>query len=114
MPGITHVHNRAEYVKATNEPGLVVLEATATWCSQCKAIQPVIDKLLVKYPDVQFFKYDVEEGEDVAQELGARVMPTFSFFKDGEIADGLTGAKPDALEKLIQQHYSGRVVEDAE
>lgn len=31
-----------EYLKASNADGLAILEATAVWCSQCKAISPFV------------------------------------------------------------------------
>lgn len=104
--------DRNSYVKATNADGICVLEATATWCTQCKAIQPFVDKMIKKYPDIRFYKYDTDTADDISQELNARQMPTFNLFKDGDIMDGVTGARADALEKMIKEHYDGRVVEE--
>lgn len=33
-------------------------------------------------------------------------MPTFSIFKDGDIMDGVTGAKPKELRKAIEENLS--------
>jgi hypothetical protein len=55
-----------------------------------------------RYPNVRFYLYDVEECEDIAQELGVSQMPTFSIFKDGDIQDGVTGAKPKEIRKAIE------------
>jgi len=104
--------DRTSYVKATNKDGICVLEATATWCSQCKAIQPFVDKMIRKYPDIRFYKYDTDTADDISQELGARQMPTFNLFKDGDIMGGVTGARAEALEKLIMENYDGQVVEE--
>lgn len=87
----------------TNPPHQVtILEGTATWCAQCKAIAPEVSKMVAEYPSVKFFLYDVEECEDVAQELGVTSMPSFSIFKDGDIQDGVTGAKPKEIRKKIE------------
>ena len=40
--------DRNAYVKATNADGVSVLEGTATWCSQCKAIAPFVDGVCVR------------------------------------------------------------------
>lgn len=53
---------------------------------------------------VSFYQYDVDANEDIAQELGARVMPTFSIFKDGDIQDGVSGAKAKALREAIEKN----------
>lgn len=106
--------DRTSYVKATMADGVCVLEATATWCSQCKAIAPFVEALMKKYPDIRFYKYDTDTADDIAQELGARQMPTFNLFKDGDIMGGVTGAKPAQLEKMIRENYDGQVVESEE
>lgn len=67
-----------EYLKATNADGTAVLEATASWCPQCKAIAPFVEELRKKYPDAKFYTYDTDTALDIAQELGARQMPTVS------------------------------------
>ena len=41
---------------------------------------------------------------DLAQELGIRAMPTFTFFKDGEKVDEFLGANPKSLLNLLQKH----------
>ena len=102
---------RNEYLRASNAEGTHVLEATATWCSQCKAIAPFVSKMMEKYPDCKFYSYDTDTALDIAQELGANQMPTFTIFKDGDIMDSVTGAKAAALEKAIAAAYDGRVVE---
>ena len=81
---------------------VTILEGTATWCAQCRAIAPEVAKMVTEYPNVKFYLYDVEECEDVAQELGVRSMPSFSIFKDGDIQEGVTGAKPKEIRKAIE------------
>ena len=104
--------SRNEYLKASNADGVAVLEATATWCSQCKAIQPFVDKMINKYPEARFYKYDTDTATDIAQELGANQMPTFHIFKDGDLVDGITGAKAKELEKAVSGACGGKVVEE--
>lgn len=99
---IQKLDSKAAYLKAVMYEGVTVLEGTATWCAQCKAIAPEVQKMVSEYPDVRFFTYDVEETEDIAQELGVSQMPTFSIFKDGDIQEGVTGARPKELRKAIE------------
>lgn len=37
--------DRKDYSKVLMSDGIAVLEGTATWCSQCKAIAPFVDKV---------------------------------------------------------------------
>ena len=56
------------------------------------------------YEDAAFFKLDVDEVPDVAQELGIRAMPTFMVFKDGEKVGEVVGANRKALEAAIKEN----------
>ncbi|KAK0258415.1 hypothetical protein B0A54_05968 [Friedmanniomyces endolithicus] len=103
--------DRNSYVKATNKDGFCVLEATASWCSQCKAIAPFVNLMIKKYPEAHFFQYDTDTADDISQELGASQMPTFHAFKDGDLMGSVTGAKAAQLEALIKENYGGKVVE---
>lgn len=59
------------------------------------------------YPSARFFKLDVDEVPDVAQELGIRAMPTFLLFKDGERVGEVVGANKKALEAAIEKAVNG-------
>lgn len=56
------------------------------------------------YPDARFFKIDVDEVPEVAQELSVRAMPTFFLFKNGEKIGDVVGANPTALEAAIKNN----------
>ena len=56
-----------------------------------------------QYSKARFYKVDVDQLPDVAQELGVRAMPTFIFFKDGEKVKSVVGADPAALENTIKE-----------
>jgi thioredoxin 1 len=58
-----------------------------------------------KFTNARFYKLDVDDVPDVAQELGIRAMPTFLLFKDGERVGEIVGANPKALEAAIEKNY---------
>lgn len=60
--------------------------------------------MVSEYPDVKFYTYDVEETPDIAQELGVSQMPTFSVFKDGDIMEGVSGARAAEVRKVIERN----------
>ena len=53
------------------------------------------------FPKARFYKLDVDEVVDVAQELGVRAMPTFMVFKNGQKVGEVVGANQKALEALV-------------
>ncbi|KAF2429169.1 thioredoxin-like protein [Tothia fuscella] len=96
--------NMADYLKAANADGLTIIEGTAAWCGQCKAIAPEVDKLAIEFPKANFYTYDVDSNPDVAQELGVSSMPTFTIFKDGDLEDSVTGAKIKELRAAVEKY----------
>lgn len=64
------------------------------------------DSFAKEFPNATFYKLDVDECPDVAQELGVNAMPTFLFFKKGEKVGEVVGANPVALESTIKQYVA--------
>ncbi|TKX21990.1 thioredoxin [Elsinoe australis] len=103
--GVHNLQAKAEFDEAlVTKDTLMVLDCFATWCGPCKVIAPQVVKFSDTYPNARFYKLDVDEVPDVAQELGIRAMPTFLLFKNGEKIGEVVGANPKALEAAIQQH----------
>jgi len=53
--------SKTEYLRAANADGVCVIEGTASWCAQCKAIAPEVEKMTNEFPDARFYKFDVDE-----------------------------------------------------
>lgn len=58
-------------------------------------------RLSDEYPNVRFYKLDVDEVPDVAQQLGIRAMPTFLTFLNGEKQGEVVGANLQSLRKAV-------------
>ncbi|MFC9057252.1 thioredoxin domain-containing protein [Streptomyces sp. NPDC057074] len=52
---------------------------------------------------IDFYKVDVDDHQDIAQEVGIKAMPTFVVFEDGNKVGELVGANPAGLKQLVQQ-----------
>lgn len=83
---------------------LMVLDCYATWCPPCKVIAPKFEEFSQKYDQAAFYKVNVDEVPDVAQELGIRSMPTFVYFKNGEKVEEFSGAVPPVIEGMIAKY----------
>jgi thioredoxin 1 len=84
----------------------VLVDFWAAWCGPCKMVAPVLDELAGEMGEkVRIAKLNVDENQEIAQKYGVRGIPTFILFKDGEVADRMTGAMPkSAFEQLIERH----------
>ena len=85
----------------------VVVYCYAPWCGPCKFIAPFYAGLSVNpsYAHVQFVKVNVDDATEIAEHLAVTAMPTFYFYKEGELFDKFCGSSCDdlciALDKLI-------------
>ncbi len=80
-----------EKVLKSDLPTLV--DFWAPWCGPCKAIGPMISELAGEFDGkVKIVKMNVDENPGTPGKYGIRAIPTLIFFKDGEVADQVTGA----------------------
>ena len=93
--------NFEEVVGGAAQP--VLVDFWAPWCGPCRMLSPVVDQLAEKYAGrVTVVKCNVDESTDVPVKFGIRNIPTLLFFKNGELADRLVGAVPQAeIEKKL-------------
>mmetsp|Transcript_1837 Transcript_1837/g.3754 ORF Transcript_1837/g.3754 Transcript_1837/m.3754 type:complete len:108 (+) Transcript_1837:61-384(+) len=89
-------------VTAAAEDKLVVVDFTATWCPPCRMIAPIFAELATSHPEAILVKVDVDANAETAEACGISCMPTFQFFKGGEMVDKLEGASVETLtEKIV-------------
>ena len=75
----------------------------AVWCGPCKVIAPKIVAMSKDLPNVRFYKIDVDELPELAQELGVRAMPTFILIQNGEKVGEVVGANEKAIRASIEK-----------
>lgn len=72
-----------EFERAVESGGLVVTDYFATWCAPCKAMEPALQEIERRFPQVLFLKVNVEEMEELAFRQAISAMPTFTFHMGG-------------------------------
>lgn len=74
-----------QFEKLKNEERTIFM-FTADWCPDCVAIEPVLPRIEVDYPEYTFVSVDRDEFIDLCGELNIFGIPSFIAFHDGEEA----------------------------
>jgi len=87
---VTDANFEGEILKSET-PALV--DFWAAWCGPCRAIAPVVEELAKDYAGkLKVAKMNVDENSQTPAKYGIRAIPTLILFKNGNVADQITGA----------------------
>ncbi|MFU8802922.1 MAG: thioredoxin [Bradymonadaceae bacterium] len=86
-----------------------VVDFWASWCGPCRAIAPAIDALAERFAgQIKVAKLNVDENPQTPSNYGIMSIPTLLMFRDGKLAEQLTGAVSRArLDAFFQQAIDG-------
>lgn len=76
------------------DPGIVVVDVWAEWCTPCRALVPIFERLSSVYEGrVRFLKLDADANPETVSRFAVRALPTILLFKAGELVDRVVGAQ---------------------
>lgn len=59
-----------------------LVKVGANWCSQCKALIPIMDRFAERNPNVKVVDLDADDEEDFIEENEIMSLPTLILYKD--------------------------------
>lgn len=100
---IVHVDDDT-YEQAVDD-GLVLLDFWAEWCGPCKALEPVVEDLVERHPELTVAKIDADQSEAAMDEFGVQSIPTMILFERGRPVEVFAGKVPyPKLERAVEKH----------
>ena len=82
---------------------LKVVDYFASWCGPCQEIAPDYQALAKENNDIQFFKVDVDQLEDVSARHEVSALPTFVFYLNGDEVGRVVGADLEELRDTVEE-----------
>lgn len=87
-----------------NSHKLSIIDFFADWCMPCQMLTPVLNELDKKYKNLEVYKVNVDEAQNVAMTYNINSIPTMIFFKNGEEVERRVGLESiEKLSKIIDE-----------
>ena len=89
--------NDNDFEEKIKKEEISVIQFSASWCSPCKQLRPIMEKLSTEYKDkMKTFYADIEtDSINLGSQMGIRGVPTLILFKKGVETDRLVGGVPE-------------------
>lgn len=93
--------------QVTNAKGAVLVDFWSPGCGPCRAMEPVLEAVAARHPEVCFAKLNAADYPDIAWVFKVVSVPTLVLFRDGVPVEDIVGAVPaQRIEELLAE--SGR------
>ncbi len=78
------IQDEADYEQIKAKDQVSVFVYSATWCPDCRFIEPFMPKLCEKYADYAFYYIDRDEWTALAQAEMVMGIPSFIAYRNGK------------------------------
>lgn len=88
--------------QVTDAEGAVLVDFWSPGCGPCRAMEPVLEAVATRHPEVRFAKLNAADFPDIAWAFKVVSVPTLVLFRDGVPIDDIVGAVPvQRIEELL-------------
>ena len=85
----------------TNEK--VLVQFSAGWCGNCRIMKPKFKKISSENENMHFLMVDAEKNPNSRKLADVSNLPTFAFFKNGELVNEVQTNKAEVLLKFTDE-----------
>ena len=98
--------NDSDFDVVTKSDEWVLVDFWAPWCGPCRMVGPVLTQIAGER-EITIAKVNTDVNSMTSGKYGIRGIPALLLFKDGELVDRATGARPKAeMDSWLNRHMS--------
>lgn len=86
-----------------DQHGKVLVQFSAGWCGNCRIMKPKFKKMASENTNMKFFMIDAEKNSESRKLANVDNLPTFAYFKNGELENQVQTNKADMLLKFVNE-----------
>jgi thiol-disulfide isomerase/thioredoxin len=79
----------------------VIVQYSAGWCGNCRIMKPKFKKMSSENENIHFLMVDAEKNPNSRKLAEVSNLPTFAFFKNGELVNEVQTNKADVLLNFV-------------
>ena len=84
----------------------VIVDFWAPWCTPCKMVAPILDKLAKEYAGkLVVAKVNTDENSENALKYNVQGIPTMLFVSNGKIVHKQVGALPEPNIRMVVEQF---------
>lgn len=102
---ITEVNSENFKEEVIEYPEPVLVDFYASWCSPCKKVSEILDKITSSGEKVKIVKVNIEESSQLASNYMVMSIPALILFKGGRPQEKIVGLVSEReILKMISRH----------
>ena len=86
-----------------NQHDIVLVQFSAGWCGNCRIMKPKFKKMANEYTHAKFYMIDAEKNPNSRKLANVSNLPTFAYFKSGELVNQIQTNKTDLLIDFVNE-----------
>ena len=100
---ITLIHKVETFKEIINSNKYNLFMFSAPWCSPCKNVFPLFEKLSLSFSTIGFYKVDIEDCDtQIVDFASVKVLPKFILYKSGSDIKEFQGGDIDKITKYLE------------